>query len=257
MSRHRLYFDESGVHSLPKVENLHGRYLALCGVIFEEEDCRKFQNGWEAMKSKFFDVDPDEPIILHRKELMSKSGLFSVLEDAQKRAEFDAAFLEIVTATPFTSVIVVIDKASHQNSRNSPLNPYHYCLVSLLRQYCFWLGSRTGDVMGESRGRTEDQQLKAIFSSLFLSGDWRNPPKFYQAHLTSKDIKLFPKMKNTAGLQLADLLAHPAKTRCLVNHGVQGVHESPFGTRVADAFWTKLRKSPSGDATGYGEIFIS
>ena len=257
MSRHRLYFDESGVHFSPRMETLHERYLALCGVMFEEVVYLEFQKKWEAMKRKFFDGDPDEPIILHRKELMSKSGLFSVLEDPQKRAEFDAAFLAIVADTAFKSVIVVIDKASHKNNYNSPLNPYHYCLVSLLQRYCFWLGSRTGDVMGESRGRAEDQQLKAIFSSLFLSGDWRNPPKFYQSHLTSKEIKLFPKVKNTAGLQLADLLAHPAKIRCLANHGVQGAVESPFGLRVANAFWTKIRKSSAGNAVGYGEIFIS
>ena len=48
------------------------------------------------MKRAFFEGDPDEPIILHRKEIMGRSGIFSVLEDDARRAEFDAAFLEIV-----------------------------------------------------------------------------------------------------------------------------------------------------------------
>jgi hypothetical protein len=66
---------------------------------------------------------------------MSKSGLFSVLEDDQKRAEFNTAFLKIVSDTPFKSLIVVIDKASHKNKYSIPLNPYHYCLVSLMQRF--------------------------------------------------------------------------------------------------------------------------
>jgi hypothetical protein len=256
VSRYRLYFDESGVHSSANTDTVHGRYLALCGVIFKEKDYLKFQVVWEAMKRSFFDGDPDEPIILHRKEIMGKSGVFSVLEDEQKCAAFDARFLSIMAETPFTSLIVVIDKASHRDKYKAPLNAYHYCLVALLQRYFFWLGSRKGDVLGESRGREEDQQLKAADASLFANGDWHQRAEFYQGHLTSKDIKLYPKFKNTAGLQLADLLAHPAKMRCLVNNSVQNAHEGAFGLQVADVFGAKIRKDSSGNAKEYGEIFI-
>jgi len=238
------------------METLHERYLALCGVIFAEANYLKFQADWEQMKRQFFVGDPDEPVILHRKELMGKSGIFSVFEDETKRAEFDSAFLRIVEEASFTSIIVVINKASHQAIYTKPLNPYHYCLVALLQRYCFWLGSRAGDVMGESRGKAEDQQLKAAYSALYSNGDWHQGPALYQKHLTSKDIKLQPKSKNIAGLQLADLLAHPAKTRCILNHGVAGVTESDFGKKVADLFWTKIRKRSSGDPKGWGEIYI-
>lgn len=112
MSLHRLYFDESGVHSFVRLESPHDRYLALCGVVFEDAAYRTFQDGWEKMKRAFFKGDPDEPIILHRKEIMGRSGIFSVLEDDTRRAEFDAAFLEIVGATPFVGLIVVVDKAA-------------------------------------------------------------------------------------------------------------------------------------------------
>jgi hypothetical protein len=180
MSRYRIYFDESGIHSSTRTETVHERYLALCGVIFKEEDYSRFQVAWEAMKRFFFQGDPDEPIILRRKEIMAKSGVFSVLADEQRRAEFDGEFLRIVAATPFTSLIVVIDKASHQDRFAVPLNPYHYCLVALIQGYCFWLGSRQGDVMGESRGKVEDQQLKAAFTSLYSNGDWHRRAEFYQ-----------------------------------------------------------------------------
>jgi hypothetical protein len=257
MSLYRLYFDESGVHSYQKLDSPHLRYLALCGVVFEEQQYRTFQVAWETIKRRFFQGDPDEPIIFHRKELMSRSGVFSVLEDAGRRAEFDAAFLEIVRATPFVGLLVVIDKARHFARYSDPLNPYHQCLMALLQRYCLWLDNRRGDVMGEARGKVEDQQLKAAYEALYDGGDWHNRADFYQARLTSRQIKLKPKPKNVAGLQLADLLAHPAKQRCLLRHGVPDVQESPFGCRVADEFWRKLRKRGDGETKGWGEVFLA
>jgi hypothetical protein len=257
MSRHRLYFDESGTHCSRKLETVHEQYLALCGVIFEHTDYVDFQTQWESMKRAFFGGDPDEPVILHRKELMGNCGLFSVLEDQATRRKFDAEFLRIVGEARFTSLIAVIDKARHQKNYPAPMNPYHYCFVALMQRYCFWLGSRKGDVMGEARGKTEDHQLKAAFRTLHEHGDWYCRASTYQNHLTSRDIKLKPKSENIAGLQLADLLAHPAKLRCILNHGTcPHIQESRFGKQVADLFWTKIRKRPDGASTGWGEVFI-
>ena len=256
MNPHRLYFDESGVHSYQQLDSPHQRYLALCGLIFEDAAYRVFQEAWEKMKRRFFKGDPDEPLILHRKELMSRSGLFSALGDEARRAEFDAAFLEILRATPFVGLIVVIDKATYFQRSPSPPNPYHDCLLALLHRYCLWLGSRQGDVMGESRGKVEDQQLKAAYEALYYGGDWHNRAEFYQARLTSREIKLKPKTKNVAGLQLADLLAHPVKHRCLLRQEVPDLCESPFGRRVADVFWQKLRSGNDGETNDSGELFL-
>lgn len=257
MNLYRLYFDESGIHSFRKLDSPQERFLALCGVIFEEQKYRAFQQAWEKMKHRFFQGDPDEPIILHRKELMSRSGVFSVLEDERTRAEFDAALLEIVRATPFVGLLVVIDKAAHLNRYSAPINPYHFCLTALVQRYCFWLGNRRGDVMGEARGKVEDQQLKAAYEALYEGGDWHNAADFYQKRLTSREVKLRPKSKNIAGLQLADLLAHPAKQRCLVRNGVPNVSEGRFGGQLADEFWRKLRKRSDGETRGWGEVFLS
>jgi hypothetical protein len=257
MSLHRLYFDESGVHSFGRLELPHDRYLALCGLVFEDAAYRAFQEAWEKMKRTFFKGDPDEPIIVHRKEIMGRSGIFSVLEDDVRRSEFDAAFLEIIAATPFVGLIVVVDKAAWTRGSADRPNPYHYCLVALLQRYCLLLGGRRGDVMGESRGKVEDQQLKAAYEALYDGGDLHNRAEFYQARLSSREIKLKPKPKNVAGLQLADLLAHPAKQRCLLRHGVAAVQESQFGRRVADLFWQKIRQSNEGESKDYGEIFLA
>lgn len=256
MSRYRLYFDETGVHMYNKLDSVQGRYLALCGVLFEDTENLKFQVEWEKLKRQFFKGDPDEPIILHRKELMSKSGIFSPLANESIRTDFNKSFLQTVEQTQFTSLLVVIDKARHQSNYASPWHPYHYCLIALLQRYAYWLGDRCGDVMGESRGRAEDQQLKSAYSNLYSHGCKFQRAPFYQRRFTSKEIKLQPKIKNVAGLQLADLLAHPAKMRCLSNHQIPDVHESEFGKLVADVFWRKIRKSAAGKSAGLGEVFI-
>lgn len=54
------------------------------------------------------------------------------------------------------------------------------------------------------------KNLKAAYQSIFQAGTLRHGEEFFQTRLTSKDVKLKPKEKNIAGLQLADLLAHPA-----------------------------------------------
>jgi hypothetical protein len=102
------------VPTYSKLDTVQGRFLALCGVMFEKIQYENFQIKWEALKRQFFHGDPDEPIILHRKELMSRNGIFSPLEDDATRHAFDAEFLKVVEQASFKSVIVVIDKARHQ-----------------------------------------------------------------------------------------------------------------------------------------------
>ncbi|MGQ9666008.1 MAG: hypothetical protein ACUVWB_01725, partial [Anaerolineae bacterium] len=104
---------------------------------------------------------------------------------------------------------MVIDKQAHINRYgNAAHHPYHYCLTVLLERYCGFLNHlhANGDVMGESRGGAEDQQLKAAYQSVYENGTKSHEPTFFQRALTSKELKLKPKSANIAGLQIADLL---------------------------------------------------
>jgi hypothetical protein len=257
MSLYRLYFDESGDHTYHALETANRRYLALCGLIFEDERYRVFQEEFVQLKRNFFKGDPDEPIIMHRADILNRRGVFSVLQEQKTMDAFDEALLALINTTPYVGVIVVIDKKSHSARYSSPLHPYHYCLAALLERYCFWLGGRRGDVMGESRGGVEDRQLKAAYQAIYRAGTLHVNADVFQARLSSKDIKLKPKEKNVAGLQFADLIAHPAKQRCLVRHNIAGIKEGTFGAQVADSFWTKLRKRWNGETKGFGEVFLA
>ena len=68
-------------------------------------------------------------------------------------------------------VTAVIDRFAHLGQYHQwAKDPYHYCLAVLIERYVMWLGSRTGDVMAESRGRKEDMRLKEEFDG--QKGQW-------------------------------------------------------------------------------------
>jgi hypothetical protein len=249
-------FDESGDHTDHALETPSRRYLALCGLIFEVGACRHFQETFDRLKRVLFQTDPDEPVVLHREDIVNRRGVFKGLQDEAKRADFDARLLALLRDTPFTGLVVVVDKKAHLERVKSTLHPYHYCLAALLERYCDWLAGRRGDVMGESRGRREDAQLQAAYRAVYEGGTLHMAAEAFQQSLSSRDLKLKPKDKNIAGLQLADLLANPARRRCLLNHGVPDLQEGSFGRQLADLFWQKLRKRADGETKELGEVFL-
>lgn len=79
----------------------------------------------------------------------------------------------------------------------------------------------------------------------------------HQRALTSKEIKLDRKSANIAGLQLADLLAHPAKQACLVERGIGEDRQNLFGNRLFAAVRDKFDcVEPAGRVEGYGKVWL-
>ncbi len=74
---YRLYIDESGDHTYAHLDLPERRYLCLVRCFFDLTVYRQsFQPQLEALKSKYFRHDPDEPIVLHRSKLINKKGSF-------------------------------------------------------------------------------------------------------------------------------------------------------------------------------------
>jgi hypothetical protein len=68
---------------------------------------------------------------------------------------------------PYIVNTVLIDKHEHAKRYGEwQYNPYHYCMLALVERYVLWLNRQrlTGDVLAESRGKSEDKALKAAFS---------------------------------------------------------------------------------------------
>jgi len=257
---YRLYIDESGDHSYNQMNQISHRYLCLLGVWFRLEDhYLSFSDRLEALKREVFGPHPDNPVVLHRSKIINRRGPFGRLRDEALGQSFDEGLIECVRAAEFKSVCVVIDKKTHLGRYTSPFHPYHYCLTALLERYPGWLNHRNavGDALAESRGGEEDLQLKQAYRRAYESGTSLIPWKEFQRTLTSKDIKLKRKRDNIAGLQLADIAAHPLKQQLLAERKIIEPPAGTFGARLAAVMAGKLNAHENtGRVEGYGKVWL-
>jgi len=260
-ARYRLYVDESGDHAYKLLDDPAHRYLALLGVWFrQQDDYTLFADSLEAFKRGIFGPRPDNPVILHRSEIINRKGPFGTLRDPETAARFNNGLLRLVIDAKFTMICVIIDKQIHLERYSSPFHPYHYCLAAMLDRYSGWLNYKNavGDVLAESRGREEDLQLKDAYGRVHESGTLMFPREHHQRALTSKKIKIRRKSANIAGLQMADILAHPVKQACLMERGCVPDSGDVFGKRLYQAAQSKFNANKwKGKINGYGKVCLS
>jgi hypothetical protein len=260
--RYRLYLDESGHHDYNLLDDPARRYLALLGVWFRQNpDYIEFADNLEQLKRDVFGPRPDKPVILHRSGIINRKGPFGMLCDADKERLFDSGLLSLVANARFRMVCVVIDKRRHLEQYASPFHPYHYCLAAMLDRYSGWLNYKNavGDVVAEARGRVEDRQLEQAHRQVYESGTYSMfGHGHHQRVLTSRDIKVRPKSANIAGLQLADVLAHPVRQAMMHECGLAPTTPRFFGRELLTAADLKFnRNERTGAIKGYGKVWLS
>jgi len=261
MKRYRLYIDESGDHTYYRLEDPAKRYLGLTGIFIETEYYRTvFQLELERLKQEHFPHNPDEPVILHREDIINRRGPFWRLRDTEKERAFNEGFLQFIKEQDYCIITVVIDKKTHiERYGEVAYHPYHYCLAVLLERYCGFLNfyNAQGDVLAESRGGTEDQQLKQAYRVIYNVGTRQRDTAFFSRGLTSSEIKLKPKLANIAGLQLSDLLAYPSKQEILIEeHRINDPGDN-FGKRICQCIQEKYNKHVyQGRISGYGKVLL-
>jgi hypothetical protein len=175
------------------------------------------------------------------------------------REAFDQELLAVMKNADFRIVAVVIDKYELWRSYgDTAQHPYHLALGFMLQRYAGYLNhiNRVGDVMAESRGKTEDRLLADAFTDVYGRGAWMVPAHSFQSALSSRQLKFSSKNDNISGLQLADLLGHPVKQWALLQHeqlGTAGL--APFAQQVMAVVESKLnRHSSKGQTKGYGYV---
>jgi hypothetical protein len=254
--RYRLYIDESGDHSTRHLDRDVSRYLSLTGVWFRQNgDYREFCEALSALKVEFFGARGLDDIVLHRSAIINRRGPYAVLSAPPTRARFDAQLLNTVIQSKFRVVCTTVDKLEYLRDYTRPFDSYHYCLAETVGCYAQWLDEHgaAGDVMAESRGGAEDTELKSAFARIRGTGELVFDRQLNRRVLTSAEIKITPKSANVAGLQLADLLAHPLKQWSLSRRRLAEVRENSFGARLVEAVQSKLvRDEASGALDGFG-----
>ena len=258
--KYRLYIDEVGNSDLGASQDPNHRYLSLTGVILELGYVGStLFPAIEALKRKFFGSHPDEPIVLHRKELVNKKPPFESLQDPDTEQAFNNELLSLLGQFDFTVITTVIDKLEHlQRYQVWRFDPYHYCLTTVVERYVLWLKRRdhVGDVMAESRGGKEDRRLKDSFEQVYSVGSDFIKPEEFVGRLTSRQLKIKPKANNIAGLQLADLIAHPSFRATLARRNNQRLPTN-FGGQIAEILEaTKYDRNRQGEIYGWGRKWL-
>jgi hypothetical protein len=259
-NRFRLYIDESGDHVFNRLDQPAHRFLCLLGCWFRNADYVPFHEALETFKRLVLPHHPDEPLVLHREDIVNQRGPFGRLQDSGLHQRFDEALLLMVQQAEFRIVAVVIDKLALRDRYGAAAaHPYHLAMGSLLQRYCGYLNhiNRVGDVMAESRGGREDRLLKDSYQRHYEQGAWTTPASQFQSALTSRELKLKPKSANIAGLQLADLLGHPVKHAILHEHGLFPGETAPYAFRLLEAIAGKFNSHLYDERIeGYGKVLF-
>ncbi len=251
----RIYIDEVGNNDLGNSANEIHRFLCLTGVVFNLDYVKTtLTPDIESLKSKYFDNHPDEPIILHRKEILNKKYPFKVLTDPKVENEFNRAFLALLDKWEFKTITVLIDKLEHQRKYTTwRYDPYHYCMAVIFERFHLRLKEKgiIGDMMFESRGGKEDMRLKESYRRIFETGtDWIKPEDIDET-ITSKDLKIKPKSTNIAGLQVADLLAYPLYRYALKFFNLKEDNRETFNEKILEVIKPKIYRK-GNKLEGYG-----
>lgn len=262
MTLFRIYIDEVGNHDLAHADNPNERFLSLTGVIVTRDTMKEIITpALNKLKADFFQSDPDEPVILHRKDIVKKQGPFRILQDQGKKDAFDNALLVSLRNWDYAVTTVVIDKLAHRDQYVTwQYHPYHYCLKVLLERFLLHLEQYQGrgDVMIESRGGNEDRKLKKSYSRLFEEGTEYVAKDRLQTRLTSRELKVKPKAANVSGLQIADLIAYPSRREILQEKGFLTMEKQTFSDEICRILGENkyLRNARTGEIWGYGKKML-
>lgn len=199
-----VYVDESGDHGLLNVDpNYPVFVLAFC-VFAKADYLTGIIPAVQEFKFRHFGHDM---VILHETDIRKDRGPFSFLKSRELKAHFINELTDIVAAAPFSLVCTVIDKTALLRRYARPENPYHIALgFGLERIYRLLQGlgqdDHTTHVVVENRGKREDDELELEFRRIVDGANYFNKRLPFE-------IVFADKRSNSAGLQLADLVARP------------------------------------------------
>lgn len=209
-SEHIVFVDESGDHGLKSIDPNYPMFVLAFCIFRKTEYATTLVSELKHFKFKHFGHDQ---VILHETDIRKDRGDFSILKTREKKEAFLNELSDIVEATPFTFVATAVLKEKLLARYVKPDNPYHVALGFGLERVFFYLQSigETGaktHIVVEKRGKQEDEELELEFRRVC---DGNN----YQGVALPFEIVFADKKSNSAGLQMADLLARPVGMKIL------------------------------------------
>lgn len=196
-----IYVDESGDHSLSSINKDYPIFvLAFC--IFEKEKYSK--NAVIKLKEFKFKHFGHDMVVLHENEIRRDKGYFRNLNSKELKENFLNELTTIIEEEDFTLIATVIQKDKLFTDKN---NPYDIALKYCMERTYRYLESKNQEekithIVVEQRGKKEDEDLELEFRRICDGQNFGNINFPFEIIMANK-------MTNSAGLQLADLVARP------------------------------------------------
>ncbi len=194
-----VYVDESGDHSLTKINPEFPIFVLTFCIFLKEEYITQIVPAFQRIKFKYFGHDM---VVFHEREIRKAEGSFSFLTDARLRNEFHADLGLWVDGSPFTIVAAVIRKDAFSVKHSVRYDLYHMAVEMGLEGVAEFLLHREStdqlvNFIFEARGKREDNELELEFRRVCDGKSF------------NFGITVAGKQVNSTGLQLADLTARP------------------------------------------------
>ena len=232
-----VFVDESGDHSLTSIDQSYPIFvLAFC--LFEKKHyAEDVTPATLKFKFKYFGHDQ---VILHENDIRKARGVFNILQNANVRSVFMDDLNILVEQSNFVLIASAIQKEKLNSKYSDPDNPYHIAMaLGLERIYLHLesLGCKTGNthLLFESRGLKEDKDLELEFRRVCDNNRTKRILLF--------EIILVDKKSNSAGLQIADLIARPIGRQIL---------KPKQPNRAYEIIEKKFRRNSKGNLNGWG-----
>lgn len=199
-----VYVDESGDHSLTSIDPDYPIFvLAFC--IFEKhQEIDKIESAIRQFKFHYFGHDL---VIFHENEIRKDKKDFRFLKSKEIKEQFISKLTDIIEKSNFSICASVIEKKKLQAHQIQDFHAYHFALKDCLETLFLFIqekgqANKITHIIVESRGDKEDKALEAEFLRICDGENQFQKRLPFQLKLASKQI-------NSAGLQIADLIARP------------------------------------------------
>ena len=202
-----VFLDESGDHSLVSIDKDFPIFALAFVIVRKTTYARDVAVRMKEFKFRFWGHDC---AILHAHEIRKPRGDFAFLQVEENRVAFLSDLNDLMTALDIAIVAVVIRKDKLARQYRKPYSPYHIALGLGLERVCAFLVDQGQEgklthVVAESRGDKEDDDLELEFRRI-MDGQGSMGSA---VSVTPFELRFEPKRANIAGMQIADLVAHP------------------------------------------------
>ncbi|MEP3349585.1 MAG: DUF3800 domain-containing protein [Marinomonas sp.] len=208
-SRHIVYVDESGDHSLQSIDQSYPVFVLAFCIFHKTHYSDVIVPALEKFKFKHFGHDQ---IVLHENEIRRRKGMFNIFQSREHQQMFMNELTEIIEFSNFILISAVIDKRI-LSKQEATANAYHIALglcMETLYEYLVEKGEheQKTHIVVECRGHKEDAELELEFRRICDGNNRMGITLPFEILFADKKVM-------SSGLQLADLVARPIGIKTL------------------------------------------